>query len=286
MVTFGKTLGGGLPVGAVCGRKDLMKRFRDDRPAQICFARGTFNSHPYVMAAMNEFLRQLDEPDMRAIYRDLDQVWDRRAERLNRLLAEQCLPVQVANMSSIFTICYMRPARYNWMLQFYLRAQGLSLSWIGTGRLIFSLNYNESDFEEVAARFVAAAGAMQRDGWWWAGSAITNKSIKRQILREMLLARARELGVLLRRHRVEELPAQQLKRRPVVELDVMERVGEDLCHPHQAGLDVLDEEQVHGPEQEAAYAEDQPDLSHMRDELGGARMRLEQAEQGGIEIKR
>ena len=36
-----------------------MKRFREDRPADICFARGTFNSHPYVMAAMNEFLRLL-----------------------------------------------------------------------------------------------------------------------------------------------------------------------------------------------------------------------------------
>ena len=49
LVTYGKTLGGGLPVGVVCGRRDLMKRFRDDRPADICFARGTFNSHPYVM---------------------------------------------------------------------------------------------------------------------------------------------------------------------------------------------------------------------------------------------
>ena len=58
LVTYGKTLGGGLPIGAVCGRKHLMKRFREDRPADICFARGTFNSHPYVMAAMNEFLRR------------------------------------------------------------------------------------------------------------------------------------------------------------------------------------------------------------------------------------
>ena len=62
LVTYGKTLGGGLPIGAVCGRKHLMKRFREDRPADICFARGTFNSHPYVMAAMNEFLRRLEEP--------------------------------------------------------------------------------------------------------------------------------------------------------------------------------------------------------------------------------
>src|SRR5262249_20113298 len=56
LVTYGKSLGGGLPIGVVCGRHHLMKRYRDDRPADICFARGTFNSHPYVMATMNEFL--------------------------------------------------------------------------------------------------------------------------------------------------------------------------------------------------------------------------------------
>ena len=32
MVTYGKTLGGGLPVGVVCGRADLMRRYREDRP--------------------------------------------------------------------------------------------------------------------------------------------------------------------------------------------------------------------------------------------------------------
>jgi glutamate-1-semialdehyde 2,1-aminomutase len=51
LVTYGKTLGGGLPVGVVCGRTELMKRYRDQRPADICFARGTFNAHPYVMGA-------------------------------------------------------------------------------------------------------------------------------------------------------------------------------------------------------------------------------------------
>ena len=78
LVTYGKTLGGGLPIGAVCGRKHLMKRFREDRPADICFARGTFNSHPYVMGAMNEFLRRLEDPAIHALYRDLDEIWDRR----------------------------------------------------------------------------------------------------------------------------------------------------------------------------------------------------------------
>jgi glutamate-1-semialdehyde 2,1-aminomutase len=189
LVTYGKTAAGGLPIGVLCGRKELMKRFRDDRPADICFARGTFNSHPYVMAAMNEFLRHLDTPQARELYRDLEAVWNHRASRLNARLAEEGLPVRVANMSSIWTVCYTQPSRYNWMLQYYLRAEGLALSWIGTGRLIFSLNYTDADFAAVADRFVAAAKAMNEDGWWWCDPATTNRSIKRAILKEIVAHR-------------------------------------------------------------------------------------------------
>jgi glutamate-1-semialdehyde 2,1-aminomutase len=189
LVTYGKTLGGGLPIGVVCGRHDLMKRFRDDRPADICFARGTFNSHPYVMAAMNEFLRYLQTPQADALYHDLDQVWDKRAQELNQRLATASLPVEVANLSSIWTVRYTQPSRYNWMLQYYLRAEGLALSWIGTGRLIFSLNYTDADFTAVADRFVTAAKAMQQDLWWWQNPALTNKTIRRTILKEMIRRR-------------------------------------------------------------------------------------------------
>jgi glutamate-1-semialdehyde 2,1-aminomutase len=194
LVTYGKTLGGGLPVGVVCGRREFMKRYRDDRPADICLARGTFNSHPYVMAAMNEFLQALKTPQIDTLYRNLDEIWDARAHTLNARLAAADLPVRVVNLSSIWTVCYTQPSRYNWMLQYYLRAEGLLLSWIGTGRLIFSLNYSEADFAAVADRFVAAASAMQRDGWWWHNPDLTDRAIKRTVLKEIIahrLARAR-----------------------------------------------------------------------------------------------
>jgi glutamate-1-semialdehyde 2,1-aminomutase len=188
LVTYGKTVGGGLPIGVVCGKAELMRRYNDDRPMDICFARGTFNSHPYVMATMNEFLRYLDEPEVREGYVQLDALWDGRARSVNQRLEKLGLPVRVANMTSVWTTLYTVPSRYNWMFQFYLRAEGLMLSWIGTGRFIFSHDLKDEDFGEIANRFVKAAEAMQADGWWWDGAALTNKAIQRRVLKEMLSA--------------------------------------------------------------------------------------------------
>jgi glutamate-1-semialdehyde 2,1-aminomutase len=189
MVTYGKTLGGGFPVGVVCGRRALMQRFREDRPADICFARGTFNSHPYVMGAMYEFLQRLATPAIQAKYAGLDERWNARARSLNERLQAAGLPVQVTNLSSIWTVSYLRPSRYNWMFQYYLRAQGLALSWVGTGRFIFTIDYTDEDFETVAARILAAAAQMSAEGWWWSDPSLTNKAIRRRVLKEMLRAR-------------------------------------------------------------------------------------------------
>ena len=87
--------------------------------------------------------------NFRALYDGLDERWNRRAQTLNLKLREAGVPVQVANLSSIWTVVYTQPSRYHWMLQYYLRAHGLALSWVGTGRLIFSLNYADADFDAV-----------------------------------------------------------------------------------------------------------------------------------------
>lgn len=189
MVTYGKTLGGGLPVGVVCGRRELMKRYREDRPVDICFARGTFNAHPYVMTAMRAFLERLERPEVQALYEGLDARWDAHARAFNEALAEAGVPVRVAHLSTIWTVLYTQPSRYNWMLQFYLRAHGMALSWVGTGRLIFSLDYGPHEVAQVRERFVAAARQMFDDGWWWHDPALSDRGIRRSLLREMLRQR-------------------------------------------------------------------------------------------------
>ena len=282
-----------------------MRRFRDDRPADICFARGTFNSHPYVMGAMHEFLRRLETPDDPGALRDLDAIWNGRAAELNRRLREAGLPVQVANLSSIWTVCYTQPSRYNWMLQYYLRAEGLGAE---LGR------YRPADLQPelhampISTRSPTASSPPQRPCSRMAGGGPipphrTSRSGVRSCARCSRIASRRRLSAqplkrvprllfqllvdvlvaVLGMTRVDQFAAQQVERRLVVELDIVERVGEDLGHPHQSGLHVLDEEQVHGAEQQTADADSQPDQADVVHEFAGSRVRLEDAEQRRIE---
>jgi len=57
----------------------------------------------------------------------------------------------------------------------------------------FSLNYTDADFDTVLQRFVAAARSMQADGWWWQDRDLSNKSIRRAVLRETLARKWQEL---------------------------------------------------------------------------------------------
>ena len=101
--------------------------------------------------------------------------------------------MQVAHLSTVWTVLYTRPSRYNWMFQFYLRDAGLALSWVGSGRLIFSLNYSDAEFDQVVHGVVAAAQAMQADGWWWEAPGASNRTIRRGLLKELI---ARRLGLV------------------------------------------------------------------------------------------
>ena len=186
LVTYGKTLGGGLPVGVVCGRSNWMRRYRQDRPADLCFARGTFNAHPYVMASMNVFLRHWMTPQCRELVGDAEIVWSRRMDQMNQALADRNVPIRFTGIQSVWTLIYQLPSRYNWMFQFYLRRHGVALSWVGTGRFIFNFSYTEDEFKQVVHCVVQAALEMQKGGWWSLPAGTTAEGVKRQLMAEVL----------------------------------------------------------------------------------------------------
>ncbi|HKE12117.1 MAG TPA: aminotransferase class III-fold pyridoxal phosphate-dependent enzyme, partial [Myxococcota bacterium] len=68
MVVYGKTVAGGMPIGVVCGRHELMRRFDPERPMRLAYVIGTFSAHPVVMGAMNEFLHWASRPETADLY--------------------------------------------------------------------------------------------------------------------------------------------------------------------------------------------------------------------------
>ncbi|MCD8504929.1 MAG: aminotransferase class III-fold pyridoxal phosphate-dependent enzyme [Burkholderiaceae bacterium] len=185
LVCYGKTLAGGFPIGAVCGKSAWMRRFRPGKAADICFARGTFNAHPTVMAAMSAFLDQATSEACRERYEAQQDLWDRRVTMFNEAFEQAGYPVRFHNLQSIWTVSYKSPSRYHWMYQFYLRDEGLALSWVGTGRFIFSLNFTDTGMQDVLDRMLRAAARMQADGWWWHEPGTTTRDLRRGVTREI-----------------------------------------------------------------------------------------------------
>jgi len=166
IVCYGKTLGGGLPIGVVCGPKELMARGDAKKAARINYVIGTFAGHPFVMACMNAFLKWLEEPATVKSYDEMHANIDAFIKAANKKFEEKGYPVQLTNWFSVWSILYTKPGRYHWIFQYFLKDAGVNLSWVGTGRLLFSLEWKKADFDRLLERLLAACELMQKGGWW------------------------------------------------------------------------------------------------------------------------
>ena len=188
IVMYGKTLGGGMPVGVVCGKRDLMRRFDPSHPMRLAYVVGTFSAHPLTTGAMNEFLNWVTEPDTKELYHRVEQDCAAWTQATNARFDALNLPLKVSNLGSIWTIEFKQPGRYNWLLQYYVRAQGINLSWVGTGRCAMSLDMTTDDFNEITEKLVTAAIQMKQDKWWLSAEEQPNrdKLMKSRLTRELL----------------------------------------------------------------------------------------------------
>ena len=188
MVVYGKTVAGGMPIGVVCGKKDLMRRFDVAHPMRIAYVIGTFSAHPVVMGAMHEFLRWVVQPSAREVYDEANQRCTQWVQATNQKLIAMALPLRVMNLATVWTVLFKAPSRYNWLLQYYLRAEGVTLSWVGTGRCLSSMDFTAEDYLELQIKLLNAAQKMQNDGWWLTAQEHPgrDKSMRIRLLWELL----------------------------------------------------------------------------------------------------
>ncbi len=188
MVVYGKTVAGGMPIGVVCGKQALMRRFDPEHPMRIAYVVGTFSAHPAVMGAMNEFLRWVVEPATAKLYEESNQRCAEWVRSTNEKLAAAELPLRVMNLATVWTVLFKEPSRYNWLLQYYLRAEGVTLSWVGTGRCLSSMDFTSEDYQDLQAKLYNAAHKMKSDGWWLTATEYPRreKTMRARLMREML----------------------------------------------------------------------------------------------------
>ena len=179
---------GGMPIGVVCGRKALMRRFDPERPMRIAYVVGTFSAHPVVMGAMNEFLRWLVQPSTTELYDEMNHRCAEWVQATNRRLADADLPIRLANLATVWTVLFTEPGRYNWLLQYYLRAEDVTLSWVGTGRCLSNMDFTDKDYEALQTKLVGAAATMKADGWWLSAEEHPGreKSMRARLAREVI----------------------------------------------------------------------------------------------------
>jgi len=188
-VTYGKTLGGGLPVGVCCGRKECMTRADPKKTARVAYVIGTFAGHPAVMGSMNAFLKWHSRPETRTLYTDMHKNIDIFVTKANKAFVDHGYPLKLSNWFSVWSIMYTEPGRYHWMLQYYLRDAGVALSWVGTGRLLFSLDWTPEQFDELITRMLAGCAEMKKGGWWEKPQV----NVKKAVTAEFVVAIAKSL---------------------------------------------------------------------------------------------
>ncbi len=138
IATYGKIVGGGLPIGVVAGTSQYMDaldggwwQFGDDSIPEVgvTYFAGTFVRHPLAMAAAKAVLTHLKESGP-SLQQNLNAKTDRFVAELVGYLEQIQAPVTVHNFGSLFMVKYTPDFAYGDLLFYLLRSKGVHI-WDG-----------------------------------------------------------------------------------------------------------------------------------------------------------
>jgi glutamate-1-semialdehyde 2,1-aminomutase len=105
LFTLGKIIGGGMPVGLVCGGKEIMSLadpiLRGQKNKRCSIGGGTFSANPATMSAGLSTLNYLKN-NKQTIYKKLNSLGDQLRKRLSNLFNDSKIDVKVTGMGSLF----------------------------------------------------------------------------------------------------------------------------------------------------------------------------------------
>lgn len=100
LFTFGKIIGGGLPIGAIAGRRDVMSVFDASKGKPLLPQGGTFSANPLSMVAGVASMTAMDH----AAFDHLEKLGDSLREQLASSIARHGAPFSVSGAASLFRI--------------------------------------------------------------------------------------------------------------------------------------------------------------------------------------
>ncbi len=172
LVTYGKVLGGGLPIGILSGTSKFMDaldgglwKFGDKSVPEsgVTFYAGTFFRHPLALAAAHASLTHIKEkgPELQA---DLAQKAERLVKTINRCFEINHIPVTVENFASIFYLHFPVEERFASLFYYLLREKGVHL--LEGYPCFLTTAHSEEDLEFVARTFEECVVEMQKCGFF------------------------------------------------------------------------------------------------------------------------
>lgn len=104
LTCLGKAIANGFPLAAICGRKDLMRRF-GTAGGDVFFA-GTYNAHPLATAAGLATVGELESGDA---YDHIFRLGDEARQGLQQIIDRRGIEAHVAGFGSVFVVYFMSP---------------------------------------------------------------------------------------------------------------------------------------------------------------------------------
>ena len=170
LATYGKVVGGGMPIGVLAGNRRFMDaldggqwQFGDDSVPEVgmTFFAGTFVRHPLVLAAMWSVLNYLKDEGP-ALQETLAKKTASLVARLNGLFSSHGVGTQIESYSSWFYFHFHNEHPLATLLYYHLRYRGIHIQ---DGFPCFlTTTHSDADFEKIYRAFEESLEAMQAVG--------------------------------------------------------------------------------------------------------------------------